>query len=267
MAQSALAAYRVEAYNTAKESENKIHDDSVARRFGFSGGLVPGVDVYAYMTHLPVARWGREWLQRGTAACRFLDPVYDGETATIAATETTAGLDLTVTSRLKTCATGHASITADLLPARDLASLVRAEPPASRPPADEQSLKAGTWLGIRPLVVTPDFAAQYLRDARESAALYLAEGLVHPGTILRTCNWALTHNVVLGPWIHVGSRVHNLSVARVGETLTVAARVSRNYEHKGHRFVELDATVLAGGNRAVARVEHTAIYRPRQVAG
>ena len=33
-----LETYRVEAYNTAKQSENKMHDDTVARRFGFSGG-------------------------------------------------------------------------------------------------------------------------------------------------------------------------------------------------------------------------------------
>ena len=52
---SRLQAYRVTAYNTSKQSENKIHDDTVARRFGFSGGLVPGVDVMAYMMHL--ARW------------------------------------------------------------------------------------------------------------------------------------------------------------------------------------------------------------------
>jgi hypothetical protein len=44
-----LEAYSVVAYNTAKLSENKMHDDQVARRFGFSGGLVPGVDVMAYM--------------------------------------------------------------------------------------------------------------------------------------------------------------------------------------------------------------------------
>ena len=54
----ALAPYRVEAYNTAHFSENKIHDDEVARRYGFSGGLVPGVDVMAYMMHMPVAKWG-----------------------------------------------------------------------------------------------------------------------------------------------------------------------------------------------------------------
>ena len=51
-----IEPYRVSAYNTAQQSENKIHDDAVARRFGFSGGLVPGVDVMAYMMHLPVAK-------------------------------------------------------------------------------------------------------------------------------------------------------------------------------------------------------------------
>ena len=47
----------------------------------FSGGLVPGVDVYGYMTHQPVARWGRAWLERGIGECRLLKPVYDGEIA------------------------------------------------------------------------------------------------------------------------------------------------------------------------------------------
>ena len=54
-----LPPYHVSAYNTAKASENKIHDDATAKRFGFRGGLVGGVHVYAYMTHLPVQRWGQ----------------------------------------------------------------------------------------------------------------------------------------------------------------------------------------------------------------
>ena len=33
---SRIETYRVSAYNTAKLSENKMHDDTVARRFGFS---------------------------------------------------------------------------------------------------------------------------------------------------------------------------------------------------------------------------------------
>ncbi len=256
--------YTVQAYNSARDSENKIHDDAVARRFGFTGGLVPGVDVYAYMMHAPVAHWGRAWLDHGTAECRFSKPVYDGKDAAVVSSETTDGLVLAVHSAGQDCATGQAG-----LPVAPAAAETFAEPPApteNRPPADETSLAVGRLLGMRPLALTPDFTARYLADVRETDPIYAREGLAHPGIVLRTCNWALSHNVVLGPWMHVGSTVRNLAPARVGGTLSVHARVSANYERKGHRFVELEALVLAS-ERAVARITHVAIYRPRQVAG
>jgi hypothetical protein len=53
---SIITTYEVSAFNTAVTSENKIHDDSIAPQLGFRGGLVPGVEVYAYMAHMPVAR-------------------------------------------------------------------------------------------------------------------------------------------------------------------------------------------------------------------
>ena len=81
------------------------------------------------------------------------------------------------------------------------------------------------------------------------------------------CNLALLQNVLLGPWIHVGSVIQNFSAARVGETMTARSTVAANYERKGHLFVELDVLVLGGADRPVAQVRHTAIYRPRQVAG
>src|SRR5579862_5464235 len=141
MTSEPLGPYRVSAYNTAHDSENKIHDDSVARRFGFGGGLVPGVDVYGYMTHLPVMRWGRAWLERGTAECRFLKPVYDGDIATVTANEDGGNLDITVESRGGTCATGRAGLTeaADLPRLTDFAKVPQR---AERPPADEASLAA-----------------------------------------------------------------------------------------------------------------------------
>src|SRR5215470_14081736 len=108
----ALQSYRVSAYNTSKQSENKIHDDTVARRFGFSGGLVPGVDVMAYMTHLPVARWGRDFLARGLVEARFLKPVYDGETAEVSGVEIDGVLTIEVQSRGQLRATGSASVPA-----------------------------------------------------------------------------------------------------------------------------------------------------------
>src|ERR1700756_4448943 len=95
---SRLEAYRVQAYNTAKLSENKMHDDTVAQRFGFSGGLVPGVDVMAYLMPLPGAKWGRSFLERGLIEARFVKPVYDGEIADVAATQSDGVLSIEVES-------------------------------------------------------------------------------------------------------------------------------------------------------------------------
>src|SRR5512135_1856663 len=110
MTGQSLGPYRVTAFNTAHDSENKIHDDAVARRFGFGGGLVPGVDVYGYMTHLPVMRWGRAWLERGTAECRFYKPVYDGDTAIVTARDDNGVLEITLESRGEACASGRAAL-------------------------------------------------------------------------------------------------------------------------------------------------------------
>jgi hypothetical protein len=264
MSAADLAPYRVSAFNTAHDSENKIHDDSVARQFGFGGGLVPGVDVYGYMTHLPVMRWGRAWLERGTAECRFFKPVYDGDIATVTASESDGALDITVESRGEACAAGRAALP-EARPAAPSLDLFRKVPQrAERPPADEASLAAETWLGLEPYPVTPEMAARYLADSHESATLYAEAGLVHPRDILRCCNFVLSRNVVFGPWVHTGSRVQHFSAASVGDRLSARARITRNYEHKGHRFVEIDALVLANETMPVARIGHTAIYRLRQ---
>src|SRR5580765_7751891 len=109
---SRLETYRLQAFNTAKLSENKMHDDSVARRFGFSGGLVRGVDVMAYMMHLPVAKRGRAFLERGLIETRFVKPVYDGETADVTGEDRDGVLAIEVESRGQLCATGSASLPA-----------------------------------------------------------------------------------------------------------------------------------------------------------
>jgi hypothetical protein len=267
MPQSSIDPYQVEAFNTAKESENKIHDDAVARRFGFKGGLVPGVEIYAYMTHLPVERWGRSWLDHGTAECRLLKPVYDGDTVIVAATETSDGLDLRVESRGELCATGHASLpVAAPPPAAFAAAPMPPSPPASRPPAGEATLAIGSWFAIHPFRVGGKDARQYLADVRETLLLYTEEGLVHPGTILHIANWALRHNVVLGPWMHVGSRIEHYAAAHIDDELSAKALVTGNYEKKGHRFVDLDVLVYASGTKPIARIAHVSIYRPRQLA-
>ena len=135
-----------------------------------------------------------------------------------------------------------------------------------RPPASQTTLAVGTLLGIRPLPITRDLVAQCVADLRETETLYLREGLAHPVIIARTGNWALNHNVVLGPWMHVGSKLQHFAAAHIGDELSVRARITGNYAHKGHRFVDVDVQVLANERIPVARTAHIAIWLPRQLA-
>ena len=83
-----------------------------------------------------------------------------------------------------------------------------------------------------------------------------------PHTSGTGANRALTANVTVSPWIHVGSTVRHLGPAHVGDTLRALGRVRSLYERKGRDVVELDLVLVAGERpRPVAHVLHTAIYR------
>ncbi len=80
---TALPEYAAQATMPSEPSENKIHEDGLARTMGFRGGLVPGVTVYAWMTHPVVAALGPDWLDRGSFSVRFSKPVYFGERVSV----------------------------------------------------------------------------------------------------------------------------------------------------------------------------------------
>lgn len=258
--------YAVEAYNLSHGSENKIHDDSIAQKLGFQGGLVPGVEVFAYATHPALERYGPAFLEHGHIACRFLKPVYDGHTATVTAIEQDSGLEILIESDGVHCATGHAAPDRADMAVPTISDNDIAPPPTTRPPADETSLAVDRTLATHPAELTRDWLTTYLADVRETNPLYAEAGYAHPGLLLRLCNSLLRENVQLQPWIHTASRLNFHALARVGDTLSARARVAANYERKGHRLVDLDCLVLANDQTPVAHVLHTAIYQLRHLA-
>jgi hypothetical protein len=176
----------------------------------------------------------------------------------VSATPAGKALTLLVESAGVECARGSAALPPPEA-APDATAWAWRDPPAERPAATEALLAPGTVLCAAPQVL----AADYLDGVRETEALYLAEGLAHPGQILRLCNRVLTENVVMGVWIHVGSAVRNFSAGRLGEVVTARALVLAEGDHKGHRLAELDVVVLGEDGRVLARVRHNAIWRPR----
>ena len=65
-----------------------MHVDAYAREMGFRAALVPGINVYGYLTHQALEHFGDDWLTDGAMRVRFRQPVFDGDTLTIT---TTAG--------------------------------------------------------------------------------------------------------------------------------------------------------------------------------
>ena len=251
------AAYRVRARNTASGSENKIHDDRVAARYGFRGGLVPGVTVYGYMTVPVVAEFGRAWLEFGSMQVRFQQPFHVGEEVVVRRYGDRVTAEREDGS---VCATGVLTLAAT--PAH--AGICAEHPlPAGRPLASWDSLAPGTPLGtLHEKVNLADHAFLELRGER--LPLYKGpDAVAHPALLLGFANQILVRNFELGPWIHTASGLTNHGLARHGEEISVRGRIHDRFERKGHEFVVLDVALVAAGGRLVQTARHTAIYRPR----
>ena len=152
-------------------------------------------------------------------------------------TEHNGLLTIEVFSRTELGATGTASLPA-AAPVVSLNDYVRCAAVAERKPVSPATFEtANGWARCRAAGPGQD-ATDYLADVRETDPIFAREGLGHPGLIQRVMNRVLVDNTILGPWIHVGSRMQLLSAARAGDEITARAKVTANYEKKGHRFVE-----------------------------
>ncbi|MDH4075292.1 MAG: hypothetical protein OEW29_05090, partial [Acidimicrobiia bacterium] len=160
-----LPGHELVAYNTAVDSENKIHDDDVAARFGFTGGLVPGVDVYAYLCQPALAHWGARFLDSSRVSVRFDAPIYDGETTRIAGTLDAGGV---LRAEALTANGTPATLEAQLLGARATPPTTVAAPTnPERPPACPEVLVADVPLGSYTTQIDAEAHAAYLRDVRD----------------------------------------------------------------------------------------------------
>jgi acyl dehydratase len=256
-----LIVHRIVARNTATASPNKIHDETVARSYGFAGGLVPGVTVFAWMCGPALEILGATLLERGRIEARFVRPVYEADRVEVEGAPGDDGaVALTVRKGDEICATGAASLVDD---GWEPDVPPRAPIPAALPAASVDSLTPGTVLGSLEVPFDLGRAREYLVSVGAEHALGTG-GAAHPGWLILLANLALSSNVALGPWIHVSSDMRLLDLVADGERVSARTRVAAEYQRKGHRFVELDVVLLADEARPVAAVRHAAIYEPRR---
>ena len=268
MPPEALPEYRVKARNTSSTSENAIHSDETARRYGFAGALVPGVTLYAYVCRPIAEALGPAWLARGTASVKLVKPVHDGEEVTVTGAiieREVSGLTASVTGRTGAgdCVVATVTLPAGLPTPVNPALYPPAPLPTERPLVSREHLAGLTTLGTPEALYDGACAAEYVERVSDTLPLYQgAAAWVHPAFFLQQANRALRDNVRVSPWIHVASVVRHLGGARVGETLATRGRVRSLFEKKGRELVELDLLIVAGPSaRPVAHIRHTAIYR------
>lgn len=242
---------RVRAINPATDSENRIHENSVAAQYGFCAGLVPGVTIYGYMGSAVIERLGLEWLSRGAFEVRFIEPYYDGEYVDILLTDLPE-------RRIKVEANDRASGIAWFDDTKVLENHLP-ECPLIKQIASRETIQTGKILGT--LYKTLDLAASSLSAPFDS--FIGSQRLAHPAVILGLANELLMHNYFLGPWIHAASEVRNVNPIRDGDHLQVRGKIVDAYERKGHEFVVLDVAVLSG-EVVATRIRHTAIWKPRK---
>ena len=166
-----MEAYSVVAFNTATASTNKIHDDEVAARSGFRGGLVPGVDVYAYLCHPPAERWGRDWLRaRHDAGALPRRPCTTATTPTSA--RPTASASSCTTTRAGCARTGAAALGDAGARRRTSTTGPTCRRRSRRRRPSPEVLVPGTAFGLEPHGFHADKHVEYLADVREELPLY-----------------------------------------------------------------------------------------------
>ena len=266
-----LPEYRVSATPTHDAWENKIHEDGLAREFGFRGGLVPGVTVYSWMTRPVVAAIGGVWLDHGTFSVRFARPVYFGQEVAVRTSVASHSRDeVTIQARVvndedEVCATATMGLPlGPLLALPEQGAYPAAPLPAERPLATRAHLAAHTVLGTPELLLERSVIDAFLKRVSDTLPIYQgADAPAHPGLYLDQANRALDRNVRVSPWIHVESHGQHLSMPRVGQRLETRAKVKNLFQGKGHEFVELDLLLLADATHPVASIRHVAIYQLR----
>lgn len=269
---SVARSWQAEAYNQVPNSENLIHGDEVARRYGFRGGLVPGVTVTAYLCHPAVDAWGLDFLERGRVHAVVSTPLYDRKRFRVELGDATScAYDAVLIDDDGTrCAKGSVELPEDVPAPPTLRGDPCIDADFMRPRATREAMEELRQRGLQAIQVRWNAAAEitgYLRDVSEMPALLRPDGggYANPAFLLGLTNWALGRNVKMEAWLHLQTDSQSYRAVPRDCELIVESAIADLFEKKGHEFVDLDVAVHRSDTREpVLSARLRAIYRLRE---
>ena len=271
-----VEAYEGIAFNQAPDSDNEIHSDEMAQRYGFEGGLVPGVTVSAYLVQPGVGAWGEAFFAGGGAHVQILKPTYHEEPFRC---EITAQTDMHFESQIVNSA-GRVNAVATVRRQADEQDqplpIFRDDPlvspdyePASATPERFEELKGKGCLATEYLFDAANPRTWYFHTASQMPGIHQAGDrdaeAVAPTSFLLGCgNWTFSANALMNPWVHLETHHRSIAPIRQGETVRCEMLVEDWFERKGHWFADVTVSLFEARLKAPRGViQQRAIYRLR----
>ncbi len=262
------------AFNQVPDSDNRIHSDEMAEAYGFTGALVPGVTVSAYLIHPAVEAWGLEWLKRGYALVKILAPLYDHALFQV---EVKDGDDHKYSAQLKSeerlCAVAEVELPG--LP--PLGSEYQGHPlmsgsyePLEATRRNMEALRKSGCPAKKFLWSADREMATYLRDQSCMPALLRtdnapeSQGYANPAFLLGCANRHLAAVATMSPWIHMETQSWNYQAVQLGTELISEMTITDLFNKKGHEFCDCVFNLFKNDTKeCVCAIEQRAIYRMR----
>ena len=253
------------------EFAGTLHDNKTAQSLGYPAALVPGIDIYAYLSSFALKSWGADWLIKGTLMSTSLRPVYHEDRLIVSATAAqrrndTKIVDLTAHKADSVLvATGRATLADETNEAPDPSVFPILARPFEVPPGGPESLQKGMSFTSVSETVSGSDNARISKEFLEPSPFYEAQGIVHPAYLqrlaLRNAHSSFAHST---PPIFISTDTTNFSPLHVGETIDTPGFITKLWERNGHHYMESEQLVVANGKRPVLLIRRVTIYQARK---
>jgi hypothetical protein len=271
--------WRGEAFNQVPDSDNRIHSDELAREYGFTGALVPGVTVSCYLVQPAVEAWGLHWLERGAVHATIKSPLYDEREFTVEVEQQgdESRYHAQLLSEDRLCATSEVWLpdAQEVEPGYQNHNLMTDAWQA--PVADREVMekyrqqgcpaKSFTWSAEHEM-------ATYLRRQGDmpgllrtqfvSAAKKAASGYANLSFLLGCANRHFAAVASMSPWIHLEIRAQNFKAVPLNTALVSEMTITDLFNKKSHEFADCVFNLFeADSKRCVCSIQQRAIYKMR----